>query len=533
MRIAVILPIALCLGLAACGKSEQTAEKNMDTSTASSTEATASTEHVVSVEGGQIQGKAVDGVVAYLGIPYAAPPVGDLRWMPPLPVTSWDGIRDATKYGSECVQGVFGPAPANGAPPAGNEDCLFLNVWVPADAAGKKLPVMLWVHGGAYILGSGSQPMYEGTGFARDGVILVTINYRLGNLGFFAHPAIDAEDPNGEHGNYAFMDQVAALKWVQNNIAAFGGDPSNVTLFGQSAGGASVGYLLTMPAAKGLFQKAIIESGSIRRDPRPLKDAAAGGKSAEDMGVEMAKALGLDNASAADLRALPADKVMSAAAGRFMPGPIQDGTDVTGATYKELAAGNFTHVPVLLGANSYEASIMPGAEKGIPAALGSHLDAALKLYDGYGSDDKDMKMKQMVGDIFIAGGARDYAESLSKAGVPTYFYNFDYVASFQRATMPGAGHIFEIPFAFDTVAQWSDMTTDEDKAYAKKVHPYWVAFAKTGDPNGDDRPNWPQFNMETKATMVFEPMGPEVKDNYHGDRLDFLDKIGVTSLGPR
>ena len=534
MRLRTLLPVFLCAGLAACGQSNNaTTSKTSETSQA---KPATSNEPVVMVEGGRIRGSMHDGIVAYLGVPYAAPPVGNLRWMPPQPVKSWDAVRDATQYGSECVQGTFGPPPAgaNAAPPRGSEDCLYLNVWAPADAQGKQLPVMLWVHGGAYVLGSGSLPMYQGTGFAKDGVILVTINYRLGNLGFFAHPAIDSESPDGEHGNFAFMDQRAALKWVQDNIAAFGGDPGNVTLFGQSAGGSSVGFLLTMPSAKGLYQKVIIESGSIRSAVRPLKDAPEGTQSAEDMGVAMAKALGLDNPTAADLRALPAAMVMSRAAGRFMPGPIMDGTDVLGPTYKELADGNFNHVPVLIGANSYEVSIMRGGEKAVPGALGKNLDAALKLYDGYGKGTDEMKMKQIAGDIFIVDGARVYAESLAKAGVPTYMYFFDYVPSFQRATNPGTGHIMEIPFAFDTVSEaWPKQADDEDRAYAMKVHPYWVAFAKSSDPNAGNLPNWPKFDNDSKTMMYFGPQGPAAKPDYLGTRLDFLEQHGITSLNPK
>ncbi len=531
MRYSALVPIALCFVLAACGKSENAGNQTSETTPAAAPAAPASTEPVVMVDGGMIRGSVDDGVVSYLGIPYAAPPVGDLRWMPPQPVAGWDGVRDATKYGSECVQGSFGPPPAGGAAaePRGNEDCLYLNVWAPADAAGKKLPVMLWVHGGAYVLGSGSQPMYEGTGFAKSGVILVTINYRLGNLGFFAHPTIDAGRSDADLGNYAFMDQREALKWVQNNIAAFGGDPGNVTLFGQSAGGSSVGFLMTMPSTKGLYQKVIIESGSIRSAVKPLK----GDDSAEAMGVQMAKALGLDNATAEQLRALPAGMVMGGAASRFMPGPIMDGTEIKGPTYKELADGDFNHTPVMIGANSYEVSIMRGAEKAVPKALGKNLDAAMKLYDGYGQGSDELKMKQIAGDIFMVDGTRVYAESLAKAGVPTYAYFFDYVPSFQRANNPGTGHIMEIPFAFDTVSSaWAKQADDEDKAYAMKVHPYWVAFAKSSDPNGDDRPNWPQFDNSSKTMMYFGPMGPEAKPHLNEARWDFLENHDITSLNP-
>jgi para-nitrobenzyl esterase len=521
MRLLSALPIVLTLALAACG------EKNN-----ASQQSSTIPDPIAKVTSGELRGAAMDGIVRFLGVPYAASPVGGRRWMPPQPVAPWDGTRNAVSYGEACIQpqGFGGPG-TNTA--TGSEDCLYLNIWAPADAQGASLPVMVWLHGGAYVVGSGAVPMTQGTGFAKQGVILVTINYRLGNLGFFAHPAIDTETPDGEHGDYAFMDQRAALQWVRDNIAAFGGDPNNVTLFGQSAGGGSVGFLLTMPSTKGLYQRVIIESGSIRSAPRPIKDAPAGEKSAEERGVALAAALGLENPTPADLRGLPADRLVAGEAnpGQFMPGPIADGALVSGPTYQELAAGNFNHVPAMLGSNSFEISIMRGAENSIPTALGDKLSQALRLYDGYGTLDRKEQLQQIAGDIFVVQGARQYAESLGKAGVPTYLYNFDYVASFQRDTMPGTGHIFEIPFVFDTVGEWSPMATDEDKAYARKVSPYWVAFAKTGDPNGEDRPAWPQYESATKTLMYFGPKGPEAKKNFEGDRLDFLDGLGLTMIG--
>jgi len=222
---------------------------------------------VVRVDSGQLQGVVDDGVISYKGIPFAAPPVGDLRWRPPQPAAQWTGVRKATEFGADCMQARFGPPPAPGAPPAlaPSEDCLSLNVWRPASAApGAKLPVMVWIYGGGFMFGSSAMPSTSGTQFAKQGVVLVAANYRVGRFGFFAFPALSRERPDEPKGNYAYMDQIAALKWVQKNIAAFGGDPNNVTIFGFSAGGVSVHSLLTMPMARGLFQKAIVESGGSR-----------------------------------------------------------------------------------------------------------------------------------------------------------------------------------------------------------------------------------------------------------------------------
>jgi para-nitrobenzyl esterase len=221
---------------------------------------------VVQVDGGKLQGVVADGVASFKGIPFAAPPVGELRWRPPQPAAPWKGVRAAAEFGSNCTQGRFGPPPPPGAPPPppSSEDCLFLNVWRPADPAAKALPVMGWIHGGGFVGGSGSGAMTSGTQFAKQGVVLVTLNYRLGRFGFFAFPALSREHPAEPKGNYAYMDQIAALQWVQRNIAAFGGDPNNVTIFGFSAGGVSVHSLLAMPQARGLFAKAIVQSGGSR-----------------------------------------------------------------------------------------------------------------------------------------------------------------------------------------------------------------------------------------------------------------------------
>ena len=248
------------------------------------------------VDSGELQGVVDDGVVSYKGIPFAAPPVGDLRWRPPQPAAPWTGVRQAAEFGADCMQGRFGPPPAPGAPPAPapSEDCLFLNVWRPASATPTaKLPVMVWIHGGGFMGGSGSSPITSGTQFAKQGVVLVSLNYRLGRFGFFAFPALSRERPDETKGNYAYMDQIAALQWVKRNIAAFGGDPNNVTIFGFSAGGVSVHSLLASPMARGLFHKAIAESGGSRDSvltARPMREDGVDPNypvSAETIGIEL------------------------------------------------------------------------------------------------------------------------------------------------------------------------------------------------------------------------------------------------------
>src|SRR5580765_2271806 len=326
------------------------------------------TSPVVRVDSGQLQGVVDDGVVSYKGIPFAAPPEGDLRWRPPQPAARWAGVREATEFGADCMQGRFGPPPASGAAPAraSSEDCLYLSVWRPASAAsGAKLPVMFWIYGGGFVFGSSAMPITSGTQFAKQGVVLVAANYRVGRFGFFAFPALSQEHPDELKGNYAYMDQIAALKWVQQNIAAFGGDPNNVTIFGFSAGGVSVHSLLASPMARGLFHKAIVESGGSRDsvltarpmstdgvDPNyPVSAETIGSNFAHSMGIE-----GTDQGALAKLRALSAEQVVTGApaqAGAGVPSyettPILDGKLVTETAETAYKARRQPRVPLMLG----------------------------------------------------------------------------------------------------------------------------------------------------------------------------------------
>lgn len=287
---------------------------------------------VVRVETGDLQGVVADGVESFKGIPFAAPPVGDLRWRPPQPAARWTGVRQATEFGADCMQGRFGPPPsaAAGAPAARvpSEDCLFLNVWRPADPTARNLPVMVWIYGGGFMGGSSSSPNTSGVEFAKQGVILVAMNYRVGRFGFFAFPALSTERPDETKGNYAYMDQVAALQWGRRNIAAFGGNPGNVTIFGFSAGGVSVHSLLASPQARGLFHKAIVESGGSRDSvltARPMREDGVDRNypvSAETIGIQFARSMGIegtDQAALAKLRGLSADQVLRGAPPQ--PGP--------------------------------------------------------------------------------------------------------------------------------------------------------------------------------------------------------------------
>lgn len=316
----------------------------------------------VRIETGQLQGGVEGQVVSFKGIPFAAPPVGVNRWRPPQPVQPWTGVRPALDYGSDCMQLPFpGDAAPLGVTP--REDCLYLNVWTPAARGGGKLPVMVWIYGGGFVNGGSSPAVYSGAHFAERGVVLISFNYRLGRFGFFAHPALTKADPSGQLGNYGYMDQIAALKWVQRNAAAFGGDPGEVTVFGESAGGGSVLMLLTSPLTRGLFQKAIIESGGGRTmltGSRRLRESVGSVQSAEAVGLAFAKEAGITGANAAALealRALPAERIVNGLNMATMDtptysGPMIDGKIVVETPEQAFRAGHECKVPLMAGANS-------------------------------------------------------------------------------------------------------------------------------------------------------------------------------------
>ncbi len=487
---------------------------------------------------GAIQGSISDGVIAYKGVPFAAPPVGPLRWRAPQPVKPWMGVKQATAYAHDCMQLPFpSDAAPLGTPPA--EDCLYLNVWAPAQHASAPMPVMVWIYGGGFVNGGSSPAVYDGSQFARDGVVLVSFNYRIGRFGFFAHPALTKEDPNGLLGNYAYMDQIAALNWVQRNIAALGGDPKNVTVFGESAGGGSVNMLLTSPLAKGLFQKAIIESGGGRKgfsggSPH-LHEAANGHPSAEEAGLAFAKSKGItgDDAEALKrLRALPADAIvdglnmasMGSAASTFS-GPMIDGKIVTGENSDAYDAGTEQRVPVIVGANSAEFAFMRGNATDDPfKQFGARADLMRAAYDPDHTANLGAVGGAIAGDRAMVEPARFVAGSLNRIGVPTFEYRFSYVAdSVRKEWADGAVHASEIPYVFDTVkARYGSALTPEDEKAALNMHAYWVQFAKTGTPNPSGLPPWPQYSAGTDKLMNFTADGPHPEVDARKARLDAI-----------
>jgi para-nitrobenzyl esterase len=491
---------------------------------------------VVRIESGTIKGSQQNGVLAFKGIPFAAPPVGPLRWRPPQPVAAWSGTRPAKDYGPDCMQLPF---PSDAAPLGGpvNEDCLYLNIWKPAAPSSRKLPVMVWIYGGGFVNGGTSPAVYDGKHFAEDGVIFVSINYRIGRFGFFAHPALTQEHPDEPHGNYGYMDQIAGLKWVQKNIAAFGGDPNQVTVFGESAGGGSVLMLLTSPMAQGLFQRAIVESGG-GRDPimgeRYLSNAGPRGMpSAEDLGIAFAKSAGITDTGAAglaQLRDLPADKIvaglnlaaMFGGGAATYSGPVIDGRIVREGPEAALLTGRWAKVPVMIGANSADIGFPMGRTiDELIAPFGTNAEKAKAAYDPDRSGNVMMVGTRISMDQIMVEPSRFVARTVAAQGLPAYEYRFSYVAESLRAKLPGAPHATEIPYVFYTVdAAYKDKLTAHDSSASKTTHQYWVNFAKTGDPSGAGLPAWPTQNPKTDIIMDFTNSGPVAGPDPWKARLD-------------
>lgn len=482
---------------------------------------------VVHTADGDVAGVAANGVETFRGIPFAAPPIGDLRWRPPQPASHWTGVRNAAAFGPVCVQA----ARSFFAGFHMSEDCLTLNVWRPAGAKpGARLPVMVWIYGGAFIGGGSAAPFYDGSHFARDGVILVSFNYRLGRFGFFAHPALDGKA--APFGNYGLMDQIAALKWVRANIAGFGGDPANVTVFGESAGAISVNYLMVSPAAKGLFDKAIAESGFGRSEPRPL----AGPRSAEAIAIAFAQAHAINGDgpdAAAALRALPADAVNAPTGGLgdpSLPGPLLDGRIVTGGIAEGFAAGAEAHVPFMEGGNSYEASLFPKLTDN-PAPLIARAGDPAKVEAVYGRAPAPEVARELLTDTMITEPDRFLARQMARQGLPAFVYHFSYVPAAERATSHGAAHGDEIGYVFENLpdreikfGQYSiPAATPADRAIARAMHAYWVAFAKTSDPGSAGGPDWPRFRTGAERSIEFGADGVAVRRDFAKPRLDLIE----------
>jgi para-nitrobenzyl esterase len=478
---------------------------------------------------GALRGVDGEGYVKFLGIPYAAAPVGDLRWRAPQPVEPWSGARDASRFGPSCIQPPF-PS-AVGVMDAGeqSEDCLYLNVWKPKNAGGDKLPVMMWIHGGSYIIGSGSWPMHDGATFARQDVVYVSINYRLNYFGFFAHPALTEENADGLLANYGILDQIAALKWIQRNIAAFGGDPGNVTIFGESAGGTFTNLLMTSPLSRGLFHRAIVQSAPAFQRWQKLERRDSLSKP-EIAGQKHAARIGADAQDVRALRSVPAERVMGDVARVFTAGlgPIIDGKILVDREAEAYEADLQHHLPLMIGANDFEASLMaayPLTADSLIASLGPDTARTLAIYNPEGTRTSQQIANDIFGDRQFVAPTRYIAKQAAKHQ-PVYHYHFSYVPENLRGTVHGAAHGSDIGFVFDlggAAALTPFADTEKDRAMGAAMNTYWANFAKTGDPNGAGLPDWPRCPSDVDVTMEFGMNGPKAVRGLLRERLDYVE----------
>ncbi|MBY5399550.1 carboxylesterase family protein [Rhizobium leguminosarum] len=489
-------------------------------------------EDTVTIDGGMLKGERSGTVVSFKGIPYAAPPVGDLRWRNPRPMETWSGIRDARDFGLSCMQTDDLPK---------SEDCLTLNVWTPVKRLRTPLPVMVWIYGGA--LAHGNTPQYPGGHLAARKVVFVSMNYRMGRLGYFAHPALMKEAPDEPVGNYGYMDQLAALKWVQQNIDAFGGDPKKVTIFGESAGGGSVMAHMISPLSRGLFRGAILQSPGLptaRAESTPLSPL----KEAEKTALDYAASLGIDGSDAealTALRALPAEKLTEGASAQEVLAGMSTGEPVLGISGAMIdgrflletpeaafAAGRQAPVPVIVGANDRDLGIGEAATKDdLFALFGNHAAEARSLYDPSGQQTLDELKQQVLADKTLVEPSRHLADELVRAGQPTWWYRFSYVAEALRndPMWKGTPHGFEIPYTLGIPdALVKDKVTPADWAMATLASEYWLEFARRGDPNSGSRPKWPHHDPFADRVMDFTNHGVTFGADPLKPRLDLWQR---------
>jgi para-nitrobenzyl esterase len=464
------------------------------------------------VTGGTVEGVTAGDITSFKGIPFAAPPVGDFRWKSPQPVKPWTGLKKADTLAPGCMQDNS-LASFMGAPTNFSEDCLYLNVWTPAKSTSEKLPVMVWIYGGGFAAGATNPPLYDGTKLAKKGVVLVSTAYRVGAFGFLAHPELSRESGKGS-GTYGLQDMLAGLRWVKENITKFGGDPTRVTIFGESAGGIAVSMLAASPAAKGLFQRAISESGGSFAPPKYANESGQNVPPlavAESNGKKFLEALGANDIKAA--RGLSAEQVLKGSGGTGSLGrfwPVADGNLLPLDQYEAYQAGHFNDTPVLIGTNSDEGAmfvrraVTPASFEDMirKGGFGPSTDGILKAYP-HSTDKEAFKSAK---DIFreTAFGWHTWVWALlqsEKAKNKAYVYYFDHHTP---QSPDGATHGSEIAFVFGNLGGPSSTPSAQDVAQSDLISSYWVNFAKTGDPNGKGLPSWPVFSEKDEKVMFFD-----------------------------
>jgi para-nitrobenzyl esterase len=459
----------------------------------------------VMVEQGHVQGASEDGLTVYRGIPFAAPPVGEFRWRAPQPAAKWEGVRQATRFAPKPIQG------SRNAPDM-SEDCLYLNIWTPAKSGNDRIPVLVWIYGGGFGGGSTSEPNYSGEKLAKKGVVLVSIAYRVGQLGFLAHPELGAETTNHVSGNYGLLDMVAGLQWVQKNIATFGGNPHKVTICGESAGGIAVSMLCASPLAKGLFHGAISQSGGSFGPPRPTTFPGENLKRLPDAvraGEAYAKSAGVS--SIAELRKLSPDKLPG---GRSlgMSWPIIDGWVIPDDQYRLYAAGKYNDTPILVGYNSDEgASFSPSKTPedylaGVRTRYGKFAEDLIQAYP-VGANAVPKTARDLMRDAAFGWHTWTWARLQAQTGKSkVFYYYFDQHPEYPEGS-PRAGygmtHGADVAYVFQHLNPTNPQTTKADLEISDVVSTYWVNFAKRGDPNGEGVPAWPVFSESNSQVMHF------------------------------
>lgn len=497
----------------------------------------------VKVSGGVVEGTVIAGsdIRLFKGIPFAAPPVGELRWRAPAPVQAWEGVRKADTWGTHCMQGEMFGGPLVTRGESMGEDCLYLNVWTPAKAPGEALPVLVVLHGGGFAAGSGSEPRTDGEWLAKQGIVVVEPNYRLGVFGFLAHPELSAESGGRGSGNYGMLDQVAALEWVRDNIAAFGGNPNDVTVNGESAGSMSVSALMASPLSRDLIHKGIGQSGGFFASPggemheKPLADK-------ELDGVRLAGSL--EAGSLADLRAMPAADLLAAVMKQYNGwgySPGIDGYFLTEPVARTYAAGKQAKIPLFAGWTSSELGMAVAFNPEKPTVesftarlqqqFGERAADALEVYPASSDEEAMVSAAALGSDLFISFSTWKWIEEhKSSGGAPIYRYRFDRTIPGDPASQFGAVHAVDIEYAFNTLDSKQADWQAEDREVARVMATAMAHFVRTGSPNGPGVPPWPEFG-ESGQVMYFDAVSKSAPEELRA-RYQFLDSVGESKQRP-